>query len=207
MADIPITNNKTPILQEPALLSLCQITWCSPHIHHNVVVCRIICAVAVCIATVYIFCTLSSYKLEMFNLIWTKQSGCRTTYCLKKPSQYVCCFSQDPFGSCTWLLQLFDNRPIVCLKQVEYVGGKSQNIAESFQTQMMGTWFVYCVRFVLRGKIVIWFMENHQENRTSWKFVFQSSLQINYTGIELIHNFVDKILTIAIDLLWLISFN
>lgn len=100
MADIPITNNKTPILQEPALLSLCQIIWCSPHIHHNVVVCRIICAVAVCIATVYIFCTLSSYKLEMFNLIWTKQSGCRTTYCLKKPSQYVCCFSQDPFGSC-----------------------------------------------------------------------------------------------------------
>lgn len=37
------------------------------------------------------------------------------------------------------LLQLFDNRPIVCLRQVEYVGGKSQNIAESFQTQMTGT--------------------------------------------------------------------
>lgn len=57
------------------------------------------------------------------------------------------------------LLQLFDNRPIVCLKQVEYVGGKSQNIAESFQTQMTGTWFVYCARFILQGKsgkLVIW---------------------------------------------------
>lgn len=86
------------------------------------------------------------------------------------------------------LLQLFDNRPIVCLKQVEYVGGKSQNIAESFQTQMTGTWFVYCARFILQGKsgkLVIWCMESHQENRTSWKSVFQSSLQIYHSGIEI----------------------
>lgn len=86
------------------------------------------------------------------------------------------------------LLQLFDNRPIVCLKQVEYVGGKSQNIAESFQTQMTGTWFVYCARFILQGKLgklVIWCMESHQENRTFWKSVFQSSLQIYHSGIEI----------------------
>lgn len=56
------------------------------------------------------------------------------------------------------LLQLFDNRPIVCLKQVEYVGGKSQNIAESFQTQMTGTWLVHIAgkigktRYLMHGK-------------------------------------------------------
>lgn len=73
------------------------------------------------------------------------------------------------------LLQLFDNRPIVCLKQVEYVGGKSQNIAESFQTQMMGTWFVYCARFILR--------ENRENRENSlfdaWKVIKKTELPEN----------------------------
>lgn len=67
------------------------------------------------------------------------------------------------------LLQLFDNRPIVCLKQVEYVGGKSQNIAESFQTQMTGTWFVYCARFILR--------ENRENSLfDAWKVIKKTEL-------------------------------
>lgn len=115
------------------------------------------------------------------------------------------------------LLQLFDNRPTVCLKQVEYVGGKSQNIAESFQTQMTGTWFVYCARFILQGKLgklVIWCMESHQENRTSWKSVFQSSLQIYHSGIEISFWYRTIIilltkyrLLIVFDLLCLISLS
>lgn len=115
------------------------------------------------------------------------------------------------------LLQLFDNRPTVCLKQVEYVGGKSQNIAESFQTQMTGTWFVYCARFILQGKLgklVIWCMESHQENRTSWKSVFQSSLQIYHSGIEISFWYRPIIilltkyrLLIVFDLLCLISLS
>lgn len=70
------------------------------------------------------------------------------------------------------LLQLFDNRPIVCLKQVEYVGGKSQNIAESFQTQMTGTWFVYCARFIL------W--ENRENSLfDAWKVIKKTELPEN----------------------------
>lgn len=160
----PNHTQQTPTLQKPTLLHalrLCQIIWCSPHIYHELVVCRMLCTVAVCTATVYIFCTLSSYKLKMFHLIWTKSSGCRTTYWRNQASMSAA------FLKPIWkllLLQLFDNRPIVCLKQVEYVGGKSQNIAESFQTQMTGTWFVYCARFILQGKLgklVIWCMESH----------------------------------------------
>lgn len=67
------------------------------------------------------------------------------------------------------LLQFFDNRPIVCLKQVEYVGGKSQNIAESFQTQMTGTWFVYCARFILRENWENWLFD-------AWKVIKKTEL-------------------------------
>lgn len=145
-----------------------------------------LCTVAVCTATVYIFCTLSSYKLKMFHLIWTNSQAVEPHIVWRNQARMSAAFLKTIWK--LLLLQLFDNRPIVCLKQVEYVGGKSQNIAESFQTQMTGTWFVYCARFILQGKsgkLVIWCMESHQENRTSWKSVFQSSLQIYHSGIEI----------------------
>lgn len=177
-------------LQKPTLLHalrLCQIIWCSPHIYHDLVVCRMLCTVAVCIQQLFTsFAPCPHISWRCFT--WSEQNSQAVEPHIVWRNQAR---MSAAFLKTIWkllLLQLFDNRPIVCLKQVEYVGGKSQNIAESFQTQMTGTWFVYCARFILQGKsgkLVIWCMESHQENRTSWKSVFQSSLQIYHSGIEI----------------------